>query len=402
MSFSLKPNKNVTGDKRRLPDSLKTHRTFQMLHLSDHLVKEIETVHDSRTTLFKPDQWQTEFMTAIDAKESILIMAPTSSGKTFASFYAMEQVIRSDDADSVLVYVSPTKALVNQTAYAIMDKFGKYALPENKQLCGVFTRDFRNNMLACKVLVTVPQCLSILIMNVAHMKWTRKISYVVFDEIHTMGGESDAWEQLFLLTNFPYIALSATISNANNLYNWLNDLEKTRFVHSERRKVRLISYSMRHNDLKKFVYTNKDFKAMHPVGCLNISTVIKHDSLPSDLHLSAKETIQLYEALLGVYPDHEYLLTFSPETTDLLKTNALESLFITRNSVKKYEVELKNLFLDLVLNGESKKANKVVRSLEVKFDADEFYPKSVYYSESKPALVILFSNAKLTYNMHYN
>ena len=79
-------------------------------------------VNDKRTEVFKPEKWQVSFLDAIDKKESILITAPTSTGKTFASFYAMEKVLKSDD-DSRLIYVSPTKALVNQTAYGIINKF---------------------------------------------------------------------------------------------------------------------------------------------------------------------------------------------------------------------------------------------------------------------------------------
>jgi hypothetical protein len=161
---------------------------FQMDTLGDHLVNERERCDDDkRSSIFTPDKWQVRFMDAIDKNESVIITAPTSSGKTYASFYAMEKVIKNWNSDSVLIYVSPTKALVNQTAYAIMDKFGHYQVHPNKSICGIFTRDFRDNLLNAKVLVTVPQCLKILIMNYAHDKWVKNIEYVVFDEIHTMG-----------------------------------------------------------------------------------------------------------------------------------------------------------------------------------------------------------------------
>ena len=164
-----------------------TSQAFQLSNLSDYLHRESDTVDDKRTQLFKPDLWQTKFMNAIDREESVIIMAPTSSGKTFASFYAMEKVVNSVDLNAVLVYIAPTKALVNQTAYAVMDKFGRL---NKRNLCAVFTRDFRNDVLNSKILVTVPECFVILLLNNAHQVWIRNIKYVVFDEIHTMGGEA--------------------------------------------------------------------------------------------------------------------------------------------------------------------------------------------------------------------
>ena len=263
------------------------------------------------------------------------------------------------------------------TAYAITQKFGHLNTSTKRELCGVFTRDFRNSLLDCKILVTVPQCLFIIAINDSYSKWFKNVKYVVFDEIHTMGGESntDVWEQLILLIECPFIALSATLSNSTNIFEWLKSLEKhkSQFNPLNKRKIKLIEYLDRHNDLKRFIYTNSEFKSIHPVGFLNVSSVKKHQCLPNDLSLTANETVELYDCLKSVNLND--LENLDLENCNYLSTKPSQSLFITKNSVKEYEVELKRVLEFYLLNdNETQCAKKIIKALEPKFEANETYP----------------------------
>lgn len=92
-----------------------TEAEFQLQHCGNLLRRDVPAVRDPRVISFNPDLWQRAVLDAIDVGASAVVCAPTSSGKTFISSYCMDRVLRQSN-DGVVVFVAPTKALVNQTA----------------------------------------------------------------------------------------------------------------------------------------------------------------------------------------------------------------------------------------------------------------------------------------------
>lgn len=246
---------------------------FQLQHCGPYLDRGFDPTPDSRVR-FTPDAWQTKVLDTIDADKSLLVIAPTSSGKTFISFYAMKKILQSSD-DSVLVYVAPTKALVNQIAAEIQAEFSKSYKHQAKSVWAIHTRDYRvNNTTGCQILVTVPHILEIMLLAPSNSKsqdsWARRVKRIIFDEVHCIGQAEDGviWEHLLLLAPCPIIALSATVGNPMEFKAWLEASQKTKGFEME-----MVVHSSRYSDLRKFIYFPPKeyiFDGVKPAGKLPI------------------------------------------------------------------------------------------------------------------------------------
>ncbi|TIC97855.1 putative helicase [Colletotrichum higginsianum] len=248
-------------------------REFQLSHCGPYLERSFDSASDSRVP-FSPDAWQRKVLDAIDAGKSLFVVAPTSAGKTFISFYAMKKILQAND-DDVLVYVAPTKALVNQIAAEVQARFSKSYHHEGRSVWAIHTRDYRvNNPTGCQVLVTVPHVLQIMLMAPSNAQnpnsWARRVKRIIFDEVHCIGQAEDGiiWEQLLLLAPCPIIALSATVGNPLEFKQWLAGTQKAKGFDLE-----MIVHSTRYSDLRKFLYQppiQQEFKGLDPVERLPI------------------------------------------------------------------------------------------------------------------------------------
>ena len=188
---------------------------WQLRLFGEYLDRSFDSRPDPRVT-FHPDAWQREVLDKIDRDESILVVAPTSAGKTFISFYAMEKVLRQGDS-TVILYIAPTKALVTQIAAEVVARFKKDL--RSGSCWAIHTRDQRiNNPQGCQILITVPEMAAIMLLSPPLAQtWTPRIRRIILDEIHSIGQQEGGavWEQLLLLAPCPIIGLSATIGKAD-------------------------------------------------------------------------------------------------------------------------------------------------------------------------------------------
>ncbi|XP_048797846.1 probable ATP-dependent RNA helicase DDX60 isoform X3 [Lagopus muta] len=363
---------------------------FQLQYMDYYLLREERNDPDPRVEHFIPDTWQRELLDAVDNNESAVIVAPTSSGKTYASYYCMEKVLKTSD-EGVVVYVAPTKALVNQVVGSVYSRFTKKLL-DGLVVCGVFTRDYRHDVMNSQILVTVPQCLEILMLSPHRQSWTKRIQYVIFDEIHCLGGEigAEVWEHLLVTIRCPFLALSATISNPDHLTEWLQSVKrywqcadnkiegsstdseknsagkyKGRSTVKEQKKsyrVRLVLYEERYNDLEKHVcsLTGSDFviEHFHPCAALTVNH-IENYGIPSDLSLSPRESVQLYDTMVKVWQKWPRAQEMDPEEFVSFKNKVV----IKKMDVRKYEQELKKELSNWIVVGQRQKVNEVLEDL---------------------------------------
>merc|ERR1719458_2132943 len=355
--------KNLKMVKEKEKVDVKQQRSFarfQLAHMGMHLDHDAPAERDRRVDKFNPDLWQRQLFDVVDHRESALIIAPTSSGKTYASYYAMETVLRESD-EGTIVYVAPTKALVNQVSATVCARFSKRKmdLPPGRVVQCIYTRDFKENTLNCQILVTVPEGLEILLLSPERSAWAKSLRYVIFDEVHNTGAESrgETWEHIITLIRCPFLALSATVANPDTLHSWLQRAEKYKMERDiqdgckEQRSydVKLVpsvgKRIERHADLKKHVYRtaaegsgSAELQPLHPIAALKPSVLRKTRSIPGHVTMAPSECLELYDALEGAL-GKEAVAGVDP-------SKVLGENFLKKAAVSDYNQMLKTFFLE--------------------------------------------------------
>jgi ATP-dependent RNA helicase HelY len=180
---------------------------------------------------FDLDGFQRDAIDAVHRGLSVLVAAPTGAGKTVVAEFAIEDAI---DRGGKAFYTTPLKALSNQ-------KFGDLVAKHGAEMVGLLTGDNAINPDASIVVMTTEVLRNMLYERSPTL--TDLLS-VVMDEVHYLQDpyRGAVWEEVLihLPPSVSVVALSATISNAEEFGNWITTLRgDTRVVIEERRPVPL-------------------------------------------------------------------------------------------------------------------------------------------------------------------
>jgi ATP-dependent RNA helicase DOB1 len=235
------------------------------------------------------DRFQVEAIQAINQNYSVIVSAPTGTGKTLVADYLVDIAIQNNKR---IVYTAPIKALSNQKYKDFVKQFG------NEQV-GIMTGDIVINPTAPLLIMTTEIFRNQVITEDENLK---NIAYVIFDEIHWLNDEErgTVWEESIILApvNIKILGLSATIANAQELVSWIESIrnEKVILIEEHNRIVPLSYYYFTaetgfvdYNSLVKFYYQKikqKDnnthgLPLFKPVSHLDLVKNIENEFLPA-------------------------------------------------------------------------------------------------------------------------
>ena len=161
------------------------------------------------------DRFQLDALDLLDQGQSVLVSAPTGSGKTVVAEYAVHLAL---EEGAKVFYTTPIKALSNQ-------KYGDLRRRYGADRVGLLTGDNSINGQAPIVVMTTE-----VLRNMIHAEPGRlgDLRYVILDEVHFLQDpyRGGVWEEVILgaSLNVTLVCLSATVANADQLAAWISEV----------------------------------------------------------------------------------------------------------------------------------------------------------------------------------
>ncbi|MGZ3621887.1 MAG: DEAD/DEAH box helicase, partial [Ktedonobacteraceae bacterium] len=188
---------------------------------------------------FPIDNFQLEAIAHLAADRSVMVAAPTGTGKTLVAEYAIWQ---AQQRGQRVIYTTPLKALSNQKYRDLRTLYGFDAV-------GLVTGDIVEHSAASIVIMTTEVYRNMLLEEGGD-RFTQgeniipssmaDVGAIIFDELHYLSdiGRGPVWEEAIICSppNVQLVGLSATVSNAEDLADWISRVHRpiSLVVHEER------------------------------------------------------------------------------------------------------------------------------------------------------------------------
>ncbi|MEO6888212.1 MAG: DEAD/DEAH box helicase [Ktedonobacteraceae bacterium] len=195
---------------------------------------------------FPLDPFQIEAITHLVQGQSVLVAAPTGTGKTLVAEYA---IWCAQQRNQRVIYTTPLKALSNQKYRDLRALYGDDAV-------GLVTGDIVEHSRASIVIMTTEVYRNMLLEeggerfaddSDAVPSELANVGFIVFDELHYLSDKQrgPVWEEAIICSPayIQLVGLSATVSNAQDLADWISRVHRPiELVFHEERAVPLEHY----------------------------------------------------------------------------------------------------------------------------------------------------------------
>jgi superfamily II RNA helicase len=221
-----RPRGNERFDKHELADGgngrhTPKHVPLAVSHGQRHAVEELLSgIGTPEPQPLVPDPFQIEALEAINTQD-VLVTAPTGSGKTWI---AREEIRRLLEAGKRAWYTTPLKALTNSKYQEFGQEFGF----EN---VGILTGDRKENWDA-PLIVGTTEIYRNQLFDALRQGEQVRTDFVILDEAHYLGDQDrgHVWEEAIILSppRIRLLLLSATIGNADEFAQWIEEIRGTK------------------------------------------------------------------------------------------------------------------------------------------------------------------------------
>ena len=264
----------------------------------------------------KLDDWQVEVINIVNKKESCIVKAPTSAGKTWI---AMSTGI----IHKKILYICPAKPVAYQVgSHFIYMGYKVHYLVDNLSQNSF---DSKTN-----IFIGTPYEIE----NNLHKIGTH-FDYAVFDEIHNLNkkDDGDIYENLIKILQCNFLALSATIGNIEFLKDTINKIHPSKNIH-------YIEYNKRFINHQRWIYNNKSLASIHPLCSININD-LTDNFIDNSLSFTPNDCATLWETIEEVFEDEEEIIeNMSPDEY------FTENKLLTLDDCSTYEKFLKQFLVD--------------------------------------------------------